>query len=268
MVRDLFNIIFKCIASMDSGELFVALLLAVVLGALCWVACSYYTRLWHKRFHVRPQHHILCAIAAIFTVVFTVQFRAVGNLEYIVDDMIDNWYEDLTEDANFHNETYATAFYTLKDMYPDYFTGIPEPGNRGSVIPYRNENMIHKCVEIYVKAAVSNFSTQHPFLNMMLSARPGISESEITSDIHGFFKENPCKTYNLVHAVEIAAKHIQESLFKQSPKTVWKTRLILVLLFLGVQLIPFGTITYCANEDLKRGRYNAKNEESIINFKP
>ena len=263
MIRDLFNIINKCIAYMSGGEFSVAILIAVLLGALCWVACSYYTRLWHRRFHVRPQHHLLCAVAALLTVVFTVQYRAVGNLEYVVDHIIDDWYEHLTEDREFHSDTYELAFYTLKEDYPAAFGGVPTPGSNDSYIPFANDAMMQTCVEIYVDEACANFSTQHPFLNMMLKARPGISQDEIEQDIREFFRRNPGTRYPLGRAVDIAANHIRESLLEQSPKTVWKTRLILVFLFLGVQLVPFGIITYCANEDLKRGRYKAKREEEF-----
>ena len=251
MAGDLFDIILKCIVFLNDIELLGVLLLALLLGALCWVGCSYYTRLWHKRFHVRPQHHLLCAIAALFTVIFTLQYRAVGNLEYIVDGIIDDWYEYLTEERVFHEDVYELAFYTLRDDYSTFFTGVPEPGSTGSYIPFANEAMIHTCVEIYVAEACSDFSTAHPFLNIMLKARPGISEGEIKEDIKGYFRSNPGAKYPLWRAVDIAAEYIRLSLFEQSPKTVWKTRLILVFLFLGAQLAPFGTIGYLAYKDLK-----------------
>ena len=263
MIRDFFDIITECIAYMGGGEFFTAILVAIVLGVLCWVGCSKYTLLWHKHFRVKFQHHLLCAIAAVLTVLFTVHFRAVGNLEYIVDDIIDDWYEYLTEDDEFNSETYSLAFYTLKDAYPDEFTGIPEPGRRGSIIPASNDDMIQGCVEIYVEEACDHFSTIHPFLNWMLSARPGVSEDDITYDINDFFRKNPGTAYPLERAVEIAAEHIRESLLEQSPKTVWKTRLILVLLFLMVQLIPFGTISYCAYRELKMEKYRYNQSNNI-----
>jgi len=111
--------------------------------------------------------------------------------------------------------------------------------------------MIQICVETYVEAACSDFSTVHPFLNLMLSAQPGISEDEIRNDIYGYFQINRTDAYPLERAVKIAADHIRESLLEQSPKTVWKTRMILILLFLAVQMFPFGIIGYCAYKDLK-----------------
>ena len=251
MIRDFFVIIIKCVDSISGGALFVAILISLLLGALCWVACSYYTRLWHKRYHVRPQHHLLCAVAAILTVIFTVQYRAVSKLENIVDGLIDNWYEYLIADMVFHDETFELAYYTLKDEYPAVFKGVPEPGDKNSRIPLANDDMTQLCVEIYVGEACSNFSTRHPFLNMMLKARPGISQEEIQSDIKEYFRKNPGTAYPADRAVDIAAGHIRESLLEQSPKTVWKTRLIMVFLFLGVQLIPFGTIGYFAYKALK-----------------
>jgi hypothetical protein len=239
---------------MSNGELFVALLIALLMGILCWVACSYYTKLWHKRFRVRFQHHILCCIAAIFTVIFSMTFYAVGNLKFIVNEIIETWNANLLSNANFGAQTYKIAFYAVKELSPNDFEGIPEPGKKGSYIPYRNDQMIQVCVEIYVTEATDDFSTQHPFLDRMLSARPGISETEIRDDIKSFFINNPGEFYPLERAIEIAAKHIREGLLEQSPKTVRKTRGILLALFLAVQMIPFGTITHCANRDLERGK--------------
>ena len=197
----------------------------------------------------------------MLTVIFTVQYRAVGNLEQIVDDIIGKWSKHLLDDSDFQNKTYETAFYALKDVYPNEFKDVPAPDARGTYIPVNNNDMKQICVEIYVKEACADFSTLRPFLDKMLRARPGISEEKILDDINDFFRDNPGTMYPLERAVKIAAKHIRENLLEQSPKTVWKTRLILVFLFLSVQMIPFGTITYCANEDLKRGRFKSKGED-------
>ena len=261
MAKDFLDIIFQCIAAVDSSALLI--LLALALGALCWVACSYYTRLWHKRFHMRTQHHVLCAIAAVLTAMFTVTFRAVANLEYIANEIIEGWSENLVNDNVWNSQTYGIAFYAVKVRFPDQFGGIPEPGRQDSYIPFNNDAMMQLCVKTYVNEARNNFSTHRPFLDRMLRARPGISEEEIQEDIHTFFRNNPGQRYPLSRAVSIAAAHIREGLLIQSPKTVWKTRLILVFLFLGVQLIPFGTITYCASKDLDKGEYLGKEQEDL-----
>ena len=250
MIQDFFIILSQCIASIDSGAFFGILLLALALGALCWVACSYYTRLWNKRFRVKLHHHLLCAVAAVMTVVFTITFYAVGNLELIVDEMINEWSENLLENNEWNSKTYETAFYSIKEKYPADFSGIPEPGQRNSYIPFNNDSMMQMCVETYVEEACNDFSTLHPFLDLMLSAQPGISEEKIIEDIREFFRTNS-GIYPLTRAVAIAAAHIRETLLEQSPKTVWKTRIILVLLFLAVQMFPFGIIGYYAYRDLK-----------------
>ena len=267
MIRDFFEIIKACRAALYGSELFGAIVVAIILGGVCWLACSYYTKLWNKRFHVKIQHHLLCAFASIMTIIFTIHFRAANNLEFIADDIVVDWYDELMEDNDFHINTYEIAFYALKEMNPGAFNGVPDPDQENSYIPFANNDMMQKCVEIYVKEACDDFSTQHPFLNLMLRARPGISKEEIQCDIQEYFRENPGKRYPLERAVIIAAEHIRESLFLQSPKTVWKTKTILVLLFLAVQLIPFGTIGYYAYKDLKIGENTYSNQSfSSYNF--
>ena len=266
MIRDFFKTIMECIASMSSGDFFGAFILSLALGGLCWIACSYYTRLWNKRFRVKFQHHLLCVVAALFTVTFTIQFSAVRNLELIVDGIIANWYKDLMDDYGFHAETYANAFYTLKEMNPSAFNGVPEPNIKDSYIPFSNAQMIQKCVEIYVEEACDNFSARRPFLNCMLNARPGVSEKDIADDIRDFFHDNPREVYPLNRAIKISAEHISENLLEQSPETVWKTRCILFLLFLMVQLIPFGSIGYYAYKDLKIGNHTYSYQQYSSNF--
>jgi len=252
MLKDFIEILLQCVSFTGIGILSGVVLLSLALGALCWIACSYYTRLWNKRFHVKLRHHLLCGIAALLTVIFTVLFYTVGNLEFIVNEMIDSWNEKLVENAQWHTQTYTIAFYAVKEQYPGEFRDVPEPGRKNSYIPFNNNSMIQTCVETYVNEACANFSTMHPLLDKMLSVRSGISEEKITKDIQDYFRTRK-NVYPLNRAIVIAARHIRESLLEQSPKTVWKTRLILAALFLAVQLIPFGTIGYCAYKDLKPG---------------
>jgi len=251
MIRDFFEILFQCVAAVDSGAFLGILTLALVLGLLCWVACSYYTRLWNKRFRVKLQHHVLCAIAAFLTALFVISYHAVDKLEFIVNDIIDVWNTELLDNKDWTDQTYETAFFAVKKVKPAAFANVPEPGNPNSYIPFNDVKMIQTCVETYVEKACDNFSTIHPFLNLMLSAKPGVSQEEIIADIHEYFQTVQVDVYPLSRAVEIAARNIRENLLEQSPKTVWKTSLILVILFMVVQLIPFGFIGYCAYKDLK-----------------
>jgi len=255
MIKDFFIILSQCISAIDSGALIGVVALALALGALCWLACSYYTKLWNKRFNVKLKHHLLCAFAAIMTIAFVITFQAVGKLEMIVDEIIDDWSEELLDDEEWGAQTYEIAFYAVKEDFPENFTGIPEPGDINSYIPVNNQFMMQICVEVYVNEACAHFSTQHPFLNLMLRANPGISEDEIIDDMTEYFRTHS-NFYPPKRAIIIAAKHIKEVLLEQSPDTVWKTRLILVALFLLVQMIPFGVIGYYAYKDLKIMQYN------------
>ena len=266
MIQDFIHILSQCIDAIDSGTFFGVAVGALVLGALCWFGCSRYTRLWHKRFHVRLQHHLLCALAAVLTMLFAVLFYAIGNLQYIVNNIINEWSEALVDDNEWNAQTYETAFYTVMELNPNEFVRVPKPGSKDSYIPVNTTAMQQTCAEVYVYEACAAFSTQHPFLDKMLSARPGISKEEILEDIQDFFNKHQGEFYPARRAVEIATEHIREGLLEQSPKTVWKTRLILVFLFLTVQLIPFGVIGYFAYRDLKIEKYNYFNQKITYDF--
>jgi hypothetical protein len=249
MIKDFFDVLSECISLLSAGQWTGVLMVSFVLAILCWVICVYYTKLWNKRFHVKAQHHFICGIAVALTFMFSIWYYAFGNLEGLVLNIVNEWEKALLEDGEWSDATFEQAYLAVEEIAPDAFHGRARPGEEDcSIIPLHTEEMIQTCVTIYVDAACESFGTKHPYLDMLIHAKSGISEETITQDIKAYFENED--TYPLERGIALAAEHIREELVRQAPETVAKTRWILFLLFVTVQLIPFGWIGYCAYKDL------------------
>ncbi|MDR1130290.1 MAG: hypothetical protein LBK96_04850 [Prevotellaceae bacterium] len=257
MIKDFFDVLSECISDLTGKQWIGIIWASLGLAALCWFVCVYYTKLWNNRFHVKPRHHFICGIAVILTVLFTLSFRAFGNLEEIVCRTVDEWEEQLVTDDEWGNETFEQAYLAVEKVNPDAFRGLARPGEENCFIPIYTDEMTKTCVTAYVDAACGSFRTNHRYLNMLVHAEVGLSEEAITQDIVTYFKETGKDRYPLERAVALAARYIREELVAQAPGTVAKTRWLLAFLFLLVQSVPFGWIGYCAYKDLRiRNEYN------------
>jgi hypothetical protein len=258
MMKDFFDVLSECISCITTKQWVGVIGLSFVLALLCRFICVNYTKLWNKRFHAKALHHFICGIAVVLTVLFTTWFYAFGNLSGIVYRVVDEWEEQLVEDDEWSDETFERAYLAVEKVAPNAFSGLARPGEDGCFIPLHTEKMIQVCVTAYVDAACESFGTNHPYLDMLIHAKSGVSEETVTQDINDYF-ENEGNSYPAERGITLAAAHIREELVRQIPETVTKTRWILFLLFVTVQLIPFGWIGYCAYKDLsisRRNRYN------------
>ncbi|MDR1866247.1 MAG: hypothetical protein LBR08_11835 [Bacteroidales bacterium] len=250
MIKDFFDILSECISLLGAGQWTGVLTVSFVLAILCWVICVYYTKLWNKRFHVKAQHHLICGIAVALTFLFSIGYYAFGNLENIVLEIVDEWEEELVTDGEWSDATFEKAWLAVEEVNPAAFLNVPQPGDEDSYIPFTSDEMQQTCITTYVDAACESFKTDHPYLNTLIHAEAGLSEEVIDTDVTDFFNNNPGSAYLHNNAIALAAEHIRDELILQAPGTVTKTRLLLVLLFLLIQLIPFGWIGYCAYQDL------------------
>jgi hypothetical protein len=250
MIKDFFDVLSECISCLTGKQWGGVILVSLALAVLSWIVCVYYTKLWNKRFHVKPLHHFICGIAVVLTVLFTLWFYAFGNLEEIVYRIVDEWEEQLIADEEWGNGTFEQAFLAVEKVNPDVFRGLARPGEKDCFIPIYTDEMRQTCVTAYVDAACESFHTNHRYLNMLIHAEAGLSEEALTQDIVTYFKETDKGWYPLERAVALAASYIREELVAQAPGTVVKTRWLLVFLFLLVQSVPFGWIGYCAYKDL------------------
>src|SRR5438445_8958760 len=79
LLTDLSSLMAGCVAlhwARSPGSFWLAGLIGLALAGACWYACSVYTHLWNRDFHMSPVHQICCAFASACTLVFVIVFSS------------------------------------------------------------------------------------------------------------------------------------------------------------------------------------------------
>lgn len=223
--------------------------IGVLLAALCWSAATRYSQLWNLRFRVTLRHHILCFVAAVGTFLFALLFASVPYTEQAARGLIAVWEQELPKDRTWQDVTFLSAYNAVKNLGlepPDRFR---PPSER--FIPTTHPESQSKAAEVYINSAVADFQTRHPFLSLLLRVPSIVPKEKFTIAMREFFEANPGEPFPLREGIRIATTEIRSDLQTKTARVVWASRLSLIALFIGVQLIPFGLIGYEAYRDLK-----------------
>jgi hypothetical protein len=74
----------------------VACAVAVLLAAGLWWGCSIYVHLWNTAFLLSPAHHVLCAIAALWTIFVVVAFVSIADEGERIHRVVIDWAQETT----------------------------------------------------------------------------------------------------------------------------------------------------------------------------
>jgi hypothetical protein len=254
VLGDFFHIIVDCIAKFKQDEFvtFLAtLIVGVLLGGGSWLLCSYYSRLWNIRYRVTLTHHLLCAVAAILTVIFTLTFVSLKYTKDIAYSIIATWQQQVKSDSGWNAQTFRKSYDKVKALGVEDFSRYPHPNEGGRLMPLNKPESRKTNATVYATDAVLHFKHSHPYLALILRAQPGISIQVIRADTDHFFATHPTGIYSAANAVDLAAKYIKSGLDEQVPRMVAVSRTLIVFLFLLVQAIPLGLIGWEAYRDVK-----------------
>jgi hypothetical protein len=242
----------------SASGFFLTVAIALVLGGLCWFLATQYTKLWNLRYNATFTLHILCAIAAGMTVLFTIAFVSLDYAKEIARERLNKWHESILADTPFLNATYADAYYRVKRQGVERFDPIlnPPPSNiKKSTFPLGHPQTLLFVGKLYADASLAHFRKTNPFLSrIIMPGNTDVPAPVITADMNKYFaahRGEKAPEYQLWHGVDIAAALFQKNLESQTSKVVTKARRWITMLFLLVQLIPFGLIGYSAYMDLQ-----------------
>jgi len=249
-ILDLLHSLFERLLQ-DINTFNTKLIFAALLSFGFWILCGFYSRLWNLRFKISPTHHLICAIAALCTFVFTVTFFALKYSEEVAVLAVKHWQNSINSDHHWQTEVFVKAYDSVKAFDAENFSGYPSPAEGGSTIPSKYDSTKKNIASIYASAAVDNFNNAHHYLSKFLWADSTQSAETINRELVDFFQKNPSEKYDLSGAVNLAAAHIQQGLTQQIPRFVLTLRVFLIAFFMLIQAIPFGIIGYSAYKDLK-----------------
>ena len=252
MVWDLLSLLLACIPiymAKEPGAFRFTVLAGIALAGLCWYICSVYTHLWNKRFRVTLTHHILCGIASIATLFFTILFPSLYYTKEAALDSIARWETQIGADGPWAERTFAKAYDKVKDLGLEDFSKAPPPGSANSFIPTNHDDSRQTAASLYANEAARHFDRARPFLSKVVWSSPGVPAETIFQDVRAWHERNP--NYPPARAIQIAGTQIKEGLDPQAPRVIYLSRMSVIGLFALAQLIPFGLIGWAAYRDIK-----------------
>ena len=249
-IKDIIDIVFYGLAKLSIQNLLITFGVAGILSVGCFLGCNYYSRLWNKRYRTTTTHKLLSGVASILTFLFVCAFVAFTFWEDAASMKIEIWKNNLKTDIVFTNSCFKKAYYEVKKLGLEDFTNYLPPEKGGTLIPTSHKETQFRAGEVYSELACNNFDDKHRFLALALKSNFGVAPELITKDMTRHFSKNEVP-YSMSNGIEIAATIIKNELIAQTPKVIKLARIILVLLFLIVQAIPFGLIGLAAYKDLK-----------------
>lgn len=222
---------------------------ALLLAGLCWWACSVYSHLWNKRFRVSIIHHVMCAFAAIITLLASIVFVSLKHAETAAGISVEAWKVELGLDMVWANSTFASAYQKVKSLGLEDFSKAPPPP-LGSTIPAVNERSQIECAYTYAASAANHFNRRRPYLSSISSAKAEIPRDVLREDIRLHFATIG-NTYPTEKAISLVSREIRQELRANLPRVVKVLRIQLLVVFFLCQLIPFGLVGWAAYRDLK-----------------
>lgn len=237
--------------SFASEKVFTSVVLigALLLAGLCWWACSVYSHLWNRRFRVSITHHVMCAFAAMITLVAAIVFVSLRYAEAAAVISVEAWKVELDLDKGWANSTFATAYQRVKALGLEDFSKTPPPP-LGSTIPAVNERSQIECAYTYATSAANHFNGRRPYLSSISSAQAEIPREVLRDDIRLHFATID-RNYPTDKAIALVSREIRKELGAKLPRVVKVLRIQLLVVFVLCQLIPFGLVGWAAHRDLK-----------------
>jgi len=254
MLRNFLQIVSEGIRMDGTGWTVIYAVLALALSAVVWWACTHYTKLWNKAYHVTPSFHILCCVAAIVTFFTTLCFIGLKNTKPVSERIVEEWGKEVVDDYDLSERCFHESYYAIRDAGLEDMHGYRTPENGGDLIPVSSRETRILVGEIYAGNACRDFARRNPFIGYFIKADDGVPSEIIAEDVDSFFRSRSGDTYPLERGIVLAVRQIASDLQAQCGKIVHRTRWWLFLLFLLVQSIPFGSIGYLAWKDLKNHR--------------
>ena len=187
LVQDFLSLLGGCFSfyiANNRGGFGLIIFVGIALAALCWWACSCYSRLWNLRYRVTLTHHILCALAAILTLAFTLVFAALRYTKEAADASVQLWEQQINLDRFWADSTFAAAYYKVKALGLEDFSNAPPPGTSGgSHIPVTQNGSQLLAASTYANAAAAHFGKARPFLGMIVHAKAELPSALLDADV-------------------------------------------------------------------------------------
>lgn len=252
LVRDIFLLQINCIVQYmlrEPGAFRLTLVIAVLFAAGMGVACGGFARLWNTRYRISAFHYLLCILSAAIAFCFTLCAPSLKYTKEAALVSIGVWRVAISLDSTWAAKTFKDAYDSVQATHTENFTGFPPPGSPVARIPVNHSESRLAMAATYANGAVSHFQHNLPFLSLAVWPHAKLPAAVVRADVDGWdFRRSD---YPVGRAIDITATQIKAQLEPQAPRVVWLMRLLVVILFLIAESIPFGIIGRAAYRDIR-----------------
>ncbi len=240
-----------------------AILTSLALAAFTWWFCGLSMWLWNRRFQLRLVHHLLCAFAAVVTLVSIFLFQCLGKAKYNALKDLKHWQSAYLSDHQFDWLTFVQVYESLQQLYrqngwewdaekyPDPPRQAPaDPGKYR--VPTDKQEASEMSLRIYCDRAIEHLTTAQPMLSQILGKDSPIPIDALRKNLADFQHANTGAVFSyMTGSLRIAGQFFVEKLEHGVVKHVFFLRLALVAVFILAQFAAFGFAGHSAYSDVK-----------------
>ncbi|HIF9311813.1 TPA: hypothetical protein ACX6Q1_000065 [Photobacterium damselae] len=196
----------------------------------------------------------LCSFFTTFIAVillFSLQFT-----DPVVKMVVKGWEVALMNNSDWRDKTFRDAYENVAGLKNnaghqlENFSRYPHPDQGGTTIPTNSEKAQLVATNTYLVAAENNFNKTMPFLSWILTAKSGTAEADILYDMKKHFATRQ-SSYLVEDVYKIAGDRISKELLEQSGRIKIIGSIIFFSIWLLVQLIIVGFISWIALRNIK-----------------
>jgi len=234
------------IISQGLSSLWVTILTGGILAAGGWTGAYYFAQLWNRSFRLRLWHHLLCGMAAITTLVSVPVWVAASSAEDAAETM-DATLKELATNEGWQREAFERAYEAVGRSERKDLSDTSSPQNQKRQILLTDSISEHAVVRAYVKHAMYSIEREYPQLEPLLRRVSGTAIGTLVHRLRAFSGEYISPVGGV--AQQMTPKIIG-ALLDPVRLWLWRTRLVVVGLFLVTQTLAFGTAGVSAVHDL------------------
>lgn len=228
----------------------ISLVLGALIGGIFWWLAALSARLWNRRFYLKPGLQVLCGIAALLAIVFSITFASSRNMEEAVKIRLQQWKEKAISDADWQNACFYDAWDAVAELGHESDVRLsPSPRTDKSLnlMSMGHPESRRAVARTYASAALDRFEKDRPYLASILNPSSEIPKDRIDTSMINWFRDHAGQPYPLEQGVQVAVGMLEDGAKQQTEAVAAYTRRLSLALFLISQFIVFITIGYFAH---------------------
>jgi hypothetical protein len=204
-----------------------------VAAVLCFFICSWFTRLWNRKFQATLSHYLWCGVAALVTILLSVGLAAVMNLGAVAKLRLDQWRAPFEDKGSAQSIRLWEA--ERKGLEAaDY----PQPDRSENLHKYRDKEAYAVAAKASSAEALLIFKENNPFLYGLIVGTTDRAVKAVQQEMETFFQEHPGEIYDFKASIKLLQADLGDEFNRRIPGFQQAAIWVAVAIFLVVQAVP------------------------------